>query len=91
MTAGPPRAAQPGQTWRRHYRPGEFAPMHPLPPNVSNVLPLTFVRAKPGLTWKRHFHPAAVRPMHPLPYVPAPEAPVSPYDVALILPMMAAM
>ncbi len=60
------QAAQPGLTWRKHYRPGEFAPMHPLQPaySISAVSALPPAPAKPGRTWRLHFQPGAVHPTH---------------------------
>lgn len=69
MTAA--QAAQPGLTWRKHYRPGEFVPQHPLQPafnqSPSTALPLT--PARPGRTWRQHFQPGVVHPTHN-PYSP---------------------
>jgi len=71
MTAA--QMAQPGLTWRKHYRPGEFGPIHPLP-SVPYHGPAYFpVPAQPGRTWRLHFQPGAVHPTHYPQPAPGPE------------------
>ena len=89
MTAGPAAPARPGQTWKRHYRPGEFAPMHPL---GQRAIPLTTPHgpspAMPGRAWRLRYRPGAVHPVHSLPPVPAPEG-IQGSDIAPFFHMMA--
>lgn len=89
MTAGPPAPARPGQTWKRHYRPGEFTPMHPLGqhgiPRTSALPPR---RAQPGRAWRLHYRPGAVHPVHSLPPAPAPEG-IQGTSIAPVFHMMA--
>jgi len=83
------QAAQPGLTWRKHYRPGEFAPMHPLGQRaISPVSALPARPANPGRAWRLHFRPGAVRPLHSLPSTPGSE-PTPGFDIAPIYHMMA--
>jgi hypothetical protein len=73
-TAGPAGPARPGQTWKRHYRPGEFAPMHPLGQRtIPSTLATPYRPALPGRAWRLHFRPGAVHPVHSLQPVPGPE------------------
>lgn len=88
MTATARQAAQPGLTWKRHYRPGEFAPQHPLPSQPYHGPAYFPVPARPGLTWRRHFRTAEVRPMHLTNPVPAAEG-IQGFDIAPIYHMMA--
>jgi hypothetical protein len=68
------QAAQPGLTWRKHYRPGEFAPMHPLGQrNISPISVTPYCPVQPGRAWRLRFRPGAVHPMHSLPPAPGPE------------------
>ncbi len=78
------QAAQPGLTWRKHYRPGEFAPMHPLGQRaISPVSALPAVQAFPGRTWRLHFRPGSVHPVHYPQPVPGPE-PIQGFDIVPI-------
>jgi hypothetical protein len=60
--------AQPGLTWKKHYRPGEFAPVHPVQPaaSISPSASAWMPPARPGQTWRRHYRAGEFAPMRPL-------------------------